>query len=104
MVFFLEPGGADTLWLSLDRSHLVGQTLLQQKRIQFLERSHRRDGHQKIASAITHAVLHAAFFMALTWGTKMALEQIVASEGQKSSLFLPLVSNQNVLHRGFQIV
>src|SRR6266568_5730065 len=42
--------------------------------------------------------------MALAWCTKMALEQIVAAERQEPSLFLPLVSDQDLFHRRFQIV
>jgi hypothetical protein len=104
MVFLLEPGFPAILGVSFHWPRLVGQTLFQQTRVQVLERRYFRDGNPDIASATAYAVLHAAFFMALSWCTTMAFKQLGAAEGQASGLFLALMANPDRFHGGVQIV
>ena len=49
-------------------------------------------------------MLHTAFFMALPGRAKMALEQVMAAEGQETRLFLARLAAQNVFDGSFQVV
>ena len=45
-----------------------------------------------------------AFFVALSWGAKMAVEQIVAAKQDKVLLLLSVVALEHLLHGNLQIV
>ena len=72
--------------------------------VQLGKRRHLRHGRHEIAAGIPHVALHPAFLVRLTDIAVVAVEQVVAPEGDEGFLLLPVVPLQDPEHGRLEVV
>lgn len=85
---------------------LAGLAASQKKGIQLLEGVDPRQGHQKVAAAEAHQVLHQPLLTGsfLARSVEVAFEQIVGAGGDELPLLLPPIALKDQLHCRGQVV